>query len=124
MQVRGIVFVGSHTFARGAMSQFARDVLGLVPSPISRPETDFFDLPDGSMLAVKEPWDLDPAERSVGFLVDDVEAAAAELNAAGVLTDELNSNGRQRYVHFRAPDGQLYELIENLSDPGGVADTS
>lgn len=118
MQVRGLVFVGSHTFARGAMSAFAVDVLGLVPSPISRPETDFFELPDGSLLAVKEPWDLDPAERTVGFLVDDVEAAAAELQAVGIATDEVQSNGIQRYVHFRAPDGQLYELIENLEGTG------
>ena len=114
MQVKGLVFVGTHTFARDAMSTFARDVLGLEPSPISRPETDFFALPDGSLFAVKAPWDLDPAERTVGFLVDDVEAAAAELVAAGVLTDEVNSNGLQRYVHFRGPDGQLYELVENL----------
>src|SRR3954469_3875239 len=118
MQVKGLVFVGSHTFSRTAMSAFARDVLGLVPSPISRPETDFFELPDGSMLAVKEPWDLDPAERTVGFLVDDVEAAAAELKAVGIITDDVENNGIQRYVHFRAPDGQLYELIENLSPAG------
>jgi glyoxylase I family protein len=101
------------------MSAFARDVLGLVPSSISRPETDFFDLPDGSMLAVKEPCDLDPAERTVGFLVDDVEAAAAELEAAGITTDQVQTNGIQRYVHFRAPDGQLYELIDNLAVAGG-----
>jgi hypothetical protein len=26
--------------------------------------------------------------------------------------DEPAENERQRYVHFRAPDGKLYELVE------------
>jgi hypothetical protein len=48
-------------------------------------------------------------------LVDDVEAAAVELRATGIETDpEISANARQRYLHFRAPDGQLYELIEQI----------
>jgi hypothetical protein len=36
-----------------------------------------------------------------------------ELRAAGVEVDqEISSNARERYVHFRAPDEQLYELVE------------
>jgi hypothetical protein len=26
--------------------------------------------------------------------------------------DEVAENARYRYMHFRAPDGQLYELVE------------
>ena len=41
--------------------------------------------------------------------------AATELRAAGIATDdEVSSSARQRYVHFRAPDGQLYELVEEI----------
>jgi hypothetical protein len=36
----------------------------------------------------------------------------AELRAAGVEVDEPAENDLQRYVHFRAPDGKLYELVE------------
>ena len=52
----------------------------------------------------------------MGFLVDDIEAALEVLRAAGAdVDDDISGNARERYVHFRAPDGQLYELIERLS---------
>ena len=55
-------------------------------------------------------------QRSIGFLVDDVERAAQELRAVGAeVDDEISGNARERYVHFRAPDGQLYELVERMS---------
>lgn len=114
MQVRGITFVGTRTTARSAMTEFVRDVLGLAPAPVPGLDADVFGLPDGSSFAVTQPWELDPAERTVGFLVDDVESAVAELHAAGISTDQLTTAGSQRYVHFRAPDGQLYELVENV----------
>jgi len=38
--------------------------------------------------------------------------ALAELRVAGVWTDEAAENERYRYAHFRPPDGQLYELVE------------
>ena len=108
--VRGLVFVGTRTPAVRPMTTFARDVLGLVP------RTDggaaYFDLPDGSSSAVQPTDDLEPAERTVGFLVDDLDAAVAELHAAGVATDEVAQSGAQRWVHFRAPDGRLYELVQ------------
>ena len=51
----------------------------------------------------------------MGFLVDDVEQAAVELRAAGIATDdEVSSSARESYIHFRAPDGQLYELVEEI----------
>jgi len=51
----------------------------------------------------------------VGFLVDDVERARTELRAAGIATDdEISSSALQRCIHFRAPDGQLYELVEEI----------
>ncbi|MDX6202482.1 MAG: glyoxylase family protein [Frankiales bacterium] len=114
MQVKGITFVGTRTPARAAMSGFAREVLGLQPTTLPGLDADVFALPDGSSFAVTQPWEMDPAERTVGFLVDDVETAAAELTAAGIVTDEVAMAGNQRYVHFRAPDGQLYELVQNL----------
>lgn len=39
--------------------------------------------------------------------------ASGELRAAGVETDdEVATNDPYRYLHFRAPDGGLYELVE------------
>jgi glyoxylase I family protein len=76
-------------------------------------EADLFDLPDGSSFAVASPQGMGATDRSVGFLVDDIELAVQEVRAAGVEVDqEISSNARERYVHFRAPDEQLYELVE------------
>jgi len=48
----------------------------------------------------------------IGFLVDDLDGAVAELHAAGVETDGIAGNARRRYTHSGAPDGKLYELVE------------
>ncbi len=114
MQVNGIVFVGSRTTQRAPMAAFVRDVLQLTAAPDDSFDADVFSLPDGSLFAVTQPAGMDPDQRTIGFLVDDVAAAAAELQAAGVATDEISTSMTQRYLHFRAPDGQLYELVENL----------
>ena len=115
MDVRGIVFAGTATDARNEMSVFVREVLGLVPADVEGVEADLFDLPDGSSFAVASPQGMGPTERTLGFLVGDIEQAALELRAAGVPVDqEISGNARERYLHFRAPDGQLYELVERL----------
>ena len=84
---------------------------GGCPHPVVE-GTDFIDLPDGTTFAVTGSDD-GTAGRTVGFLVDDLDAAVAELRSAGVATDdEVSSNDRERYVHFWAPDGHRYELVQ------------
>jgi catechol 2,3-dioxygenase-like lactoylglutathione lyase family enzyme len=93
------------------MSAFARDVLGLTPLAVGGSTADMFELRNGDTFAVA-PLDDSPAERTVGFLVDGLAAALDELHAAGIETDGIHENHRYRYTHFRAPDGRLYELVE------------
>jgi len=113
VNIQGIVFAGTGTQARPQMAAFARDVLGLTPAHVTGVEADLFNLPDGSSFAVASPQGMGATERSIGFLVDDIEAAVQELRSAGAeVDDEISGNARERYVHFRAPDGQLYELVE------------
>jgi glyoxylase I family protein len=113
VDVRGIVFAGTATDARPQMTAFVRDVLGLLPTKVAGVEADLFDLPDGSSFAVAWAEGMGATQRSLGFLVGDIEQAVRELRAAGTSTDEvISSNARERYVHFHAPDGQLYELVE------------
>jgi catechol 2,3-dioxygenase-like lactoylglutathione lyase family enzyme len=111
--VKGIVFAGTATSARADMRDFLQQVLGMVPARVEGVEADLFDLPDGSSFAVASPQGMGPTERSLGFLVDDVDEAVADLTSAGVPVDaHVSGNGRERYVHFTAPDGQVYELVE------------
>jgi glyoxylase I family protein len=72
-----------------------------------------FELPDGSRFAVADPRDVDDPSRTIGFLVQGIDEAVAELRTVGVEVDEPAGNDLQRYVHFRAPDGKLYELVED-----------
>jgi len=114
MRVTGITFVGTRTGARPAMSDFLRDVLGLSHSePTAGMDADVFDLPDGSSFAVASVISPDEPERTVGFSVDDIDSARSALEAAGVwVDDEVSENERFLYLHFRAPDGRLYELVQ------------
>ena len=114
MRIEGLVFVGSRTPEREAMSRFVADVLGLQATTGHGFDAEVFELPDGSSFAVTTPNSPDEQERTVGFRVADVDGALAELRAAGVETDDEVSEGAlQRYVHFRAPDGRLYELVQD-----------
>jgi catechol 2,3-dioxygenase-like lactoylglutathione lyase family enzyme len=116
MEIRGIGFIGSHTQAHGEMGSFLEDVLGLSPITIDGIGAELFATSNGDVFAVAPPHEEDDAsERTVGFLVDDLDGAIAELHAAGVETDGINENARWRYTHFRAPDGKLYELVEELT---------
>ena len=114
MQIVGLVFAGSSTPKRPEMTAFVTDVLGLQPVVVDGVEADLFDLADGSSFAVAWAAGMGPSERTLGFLVEDLDQAWAELRAAGVETDaEVSTNDRFRYLHFRAPDGHLYELVEH-----------
>ena len=96
------------------MSEFVAEVLGLAARQVAGIEADLFELPDGSSFAVASPGGMGESARSLGFLVEDLDLAIAELNAAGVATDAPAANEIDRYVHFTAPDGHLYELVERL----------
>jgi hypothetical protein len=83
-------------------------------------------LPDGSKVEVFGPDS--PVNRHfttgpvAGFLVDDVFDATEELRSAGVeilLEPELDDSGNA-WVHFRAPDGNIYEFTQDsgVTRPG------
>ena len=47
----------------------------------------------------------------VGFLVDDVEAGRAELQAAGIeLLGTVQRGGGMVWAHVRGPDGNVWEI--------------
>ena len=89
-----------------------RDVLALPQVDVRGASADMFELPDGSRFAISGPREMGETSRTIGLLVADLDAALAELRAAGVWTDEAAENELYRYAHFRPPDGELYELVE------------
>ena len=42
------------------------------------------------------------------------DEAIAEPHAVGVATDAPTGNAAERYVHFEAPDGHLYQVVQRL----------
>lgn len=113
MRLLGLVFAGTATDHRAEMAVFVQDILGLRRAQIGGVEADLYALPDGSHFAVADPHGMGDTDRSLGFLVEHLDDAIVELRAAGFAVDDPAENDRQRYVHFRAPDGNLYELVEN-----------
>jgi catechol 2,3-dioxygenase-like lactoylglutathione lyase family enzyme len=113
VRILGLVFAGTATSQRVEMARFVEDTLGLPRVEIGGVEADLFELLDGSWFAVSDPNAMGETDRAIGFRVENLADAVAELRAAGIPVDEPAENDRQRYVHFRAPDGELYELVED-----------
>jgi catechol 2,3-dioxygenase-like lactoylglutathione lyase family enzyme len=99
------------------MVHLLRDVMGLTVE-FERPTTIELSLPSGDRVQVFAPGDryfefFD--EQGAGpvalFEVDDLGAAHAALTAAGIeIVGPLERDGAWEWLHFRAPDGKLYEL--------------
>jgi len=112
MEILGLVFAGTSTDERAAMATFLEETLGLSQVDVAGAEADMFALPDGSHFAVADPRGMGETSRSIGFRVDDLDAAIAAIAESGGETGEIAENELGRYAHFRAPDGNLYELVE------------
>ena len=112
MELKGIVWLGTRTAKFDEMSEFAENVLGLERKH-REDGLAVYTLPDGDTFEIfdeRHPGGGHPDGVAGGFLVDDAEAAAAELRAAGVRVSELGSAGEFRWAYFKAPDGNLYEV--------------
>jgi predicted enzyme related to lactoylglutathione lyase len=120
VKVIGMVWAGTRTDRFEETFAFFRDVLG-VPLERVAPSFGWGKLPDTSQLEV---FGLDHhPEFLTGpvpeFLVDDLPAAIDELRAAGVeILGEVHapdSVGDDGWVHFRAPDGNVWGLTTGAS---------
>ena len=121
MKVLNVRWVGIRTDNYREMVGFLRDVLGLTTN-FEEPTTVELATTEGDQIQVMAPGD--PyyeffSEHATGpvplFEVDDVHAARRELEAAGVeIVGELGLDSNWEWIHFRAPDGNLYELASRL----------
>ena len=86
MKVEGLVFAGVATADNGGVAGFLADVLGVEMETTGDVHRLVF--PNGSSLALVPPDYVEPPSDTIlGFLVDDVEAAAVELAAKGIEPD-------------------------------------
>ena len=118
MRVLSLAWVGTRTTEYAATVAFFRDVLGL---GVHSSETDFavLEVPDGATVEVFGPaseYNRHLTHPVAGFLVADLEEASRELRAAGVeIVLPLQGGETRAWMHFRAPDGFVYELVEDRS---------
>jgi catechol 2,3-dioxygenase-like lactoylglutathione lyase family enzyme len=119
MRVLSLVWVGTRTTEYTATVAFFNDVLGL-PVRASEPDFTVLDVPDGATVEVFGPssqYNRHLTHPVAGFRVAHLESAAAELQAAGIEIVLALQRGESRsWLHFRAPDGFVYELVEVKSD--------
>lgn len=120
MRILKLAWVGTRTARAAETVAFFERVLGLSVD-YTLPDFWMLKLPDGSKVEVfgersemNRHFTTGPV---AGFLVDDVPAATEELRAAGVeiLQEPEVDPSANAWVHFRAPDGNVYELTQ---DPG------
>ena len=118
MEVLGLVWVGTRTTAFAETTAFFRDVMGLGVHS-SEPDFEVLEVPDGSTVEVFGPsseWNQHLEHPVAGFLVSDLDEAEAELRAAGAeIVLERQGGGERGWLHFRAPDGFVYELARDRS---------
>jgi catechol 2,3-dioxygenase-like lactoylglutathione lyase family enzyme len=118
MRITGLGWVGTRTSQYQPMVAFLKDVLGLTPH-VEEDGFALFRLPNGDTIEVF--GDNDEHHRFfttgpvVGFRVADVPAAQAEMEAAGIefLGRPASSSEGYAWSHFRAPDGNVYEIMSS-----------
>lgn len=121
MKVKGLGWVGTRTTRNEAMVSFMKDVLGLV-AEIEEPGFAVFRLENGDTVEIfagddeyHRHFTTGPV---VGFRVADVASAQAEMEAAGIEFFGSPESAPDGYAwsHFRAPDGNVYEIMSGPED--------
>jgi hypothetical protein len=121
MKVLGIRWLGVHAENYDEMVGFLRDVLGL-DVLFAEQQTTELTLPDGNRVQVFGPghrYHRFFGEHAAGpvplFEVDDLVEARRILEVAGIeLLGAAERDAAWEWLHFRAPDGNVYELARRL----------
>jgi predicted enzyme related to lactoylglutathione lyase len=114
MHVHGIAWVGTRTDRWSGTVRMFEHQMGLRRLD-DQPGIARFALDNGDTVEVFTADE--PGHRHftsgpvVGFAVDDIEAAAAELETAGIeLLGPVQRGGGLAWLHFRGADGNVWEL--------------
>lgn len=114
MNVKGIIWLGTRTSQFEPMLNLYQNMMGM---KLTHREEGFavLDLANGDRVEVfgeNSPYNTMFTNPVAGFLVDDIEAARAEMESQGIeFFGPIEWDGESyAWTHFRAPDGFLYEL--------------
>jgi catechol 2,3-dioxygenase-like lactoylglutathione lyase family enzyme len=116
MKILGVVWLGSRTRNFEELSGMFGKVMGLRlvhhEDELNVFRTDGGDLVEVFGIGHKDALFF-PTAPVAGFLVEDIEGGAEELRASGIKCGEIYGDGKgNRWMHFIAPDGNMYELTE------------
>ncbi len=120
MDVKGLTWLGLRTSRFEEMVKFFRDVMGMKPIR-DEPQVAGFQMSDGTQLELYRPEEEFHAFFTTGpvvaFRVDDVDAARATMEAAGIqFIGPIQRAGKSSWNHFRAPDGSVFEISSEADD--------
>jgi catechol 2,3-dioxygenase-like lactoylglutathione lyase family enzyme len=115
MKLEALVWLGVRTERFEQTVRLYRDVIGLDPYR-EDDESARFRLENGTEIHVYGPRDefheFFGSAPVVGFLVDDVTGARAEMEAAGIeFIGAIQGSESESWSHFVGADGNVYELI-------------
>lgn len=115
MKVKGLIWLGTRTDRFEEMARLYEEVMGL--ETVSKDESFAeYRLPGGESVELFGPSETDHQHFTtgpvVGFEVDDVPAARAEMEAKGITFIGPIGGSADGYgwSHFWAPDGNIYEI--------------
>jgi catechol 2,3-dioxygenase-like lactoylglutathione lyase family enzyme len=120
MHVKGLIWLGLRTTHFEEMVKFFRDVMGLQPIR-DEPELAGFQLTNNTQVELYRPEEEFHAFFTTGpvvaFQVDDVDAARATMEAAGIeFIGPIQRAGKTSWNHFRAPDGTVFEILSRADE--------
>lgn len=117
VEIKRIGWLSVTTDRLAEMRRFYEEVFGLIAS-YEEPGFVLFELANGTGI---ELFSDDYPGRKLfatgpvaGFEVEDVEAARAEMEHAGIhfITPVSHGQGGGAWSHFRGPDGNIYEITQ------------
>ncbi len=115
MQAKGISWVGTRTDKFDKTVEFFEKILN-AKKVIEEPGFAALDLPNGDTIEVfvndyetHKHFTTGPV---VGFDIDDIKSAVSEFEKMGIeiIGGIQGDPKRSQWVHFKGPDGNIYEL--------------
>ena len=115
MSLHRLGWLGVRTERFAEMVALLEDALALEPFHADD-ESARYRLGDGTEFHVYSPTDTDHqffgSAPVVGFVVDDAARLRQRMEEAGIeFLTPLETEGGSSWCHFRAPDGNVYEII-------------